>query len=58
MFNLLTNMSRKTRLALILAMGAVGWVMAMPALAATDGGEVMDWWTMGMTMLGGLALFL
>ncbi len=58
MFNLLTNMSKKTRLALILAMGAVGWVTAMPALAASDGGQAMDWWTMGMTMLGGLALFL
>ncbi len=54
----LENMSRKTRLALVLATGAVGWVMAMPALAATTGGQEMDWWTMGMTLLGGLALFL
>jgi phosphate:Na+ symporter len=34
-------------------------VFAMaPALAASDAGEAIDWWTMGMSLFGGLALFL
>ena len=49
----------KGALAVILAL-AVG-ALAMPALAAggaESGGQVIDWWQMTMTLLGGLAVFL
>jgi len=48
----------KAVLMLILSMAAV--LTAMPILAAvpTGGEQPIDWWVMGMTLLGGLAVFL
>ncbi len=43
---------------LLLACAAMAGLAAMPALAASADDQVMDWWTMGMQLFGGLALFL
>ena len=37
---------------------AIGWLIAMPALAASEGGSDIDWLQLGMGLFGGLALFL
>ena len=51
---------RRTRFVLALILGVVAGLSAMPVLAATgaDGGQEINWWQMGMTLLGGLAVFL
>jgi len=41
-----------------LAVGALGWFLASPALAAAPGGDQIDWPTLGMGLFGGLAVFL
>jgi len=43
---------------LLLACAAAAGLAAVPALAAAADDQVMDWWTMGMQLFGGLALFL
>ncbi len=43
---------------ILLAFGVLVWFLASPALAATPGGENIDWFKLGMGMLGGLAVFL
>jgi phosphate:Na+ symporter len=43
---------------LLLACAAMAGLVAMPAFAETADAQVMDWWTMGMQLFGGLALFL
>jgi phosphate:Na+ symporter len=43
---------------LLLACAAMAILAAMPVLAATADEQTMDWWTMGMQLFGGLALFL
>jgi phosphate:Na+ symporter len=43
---------------LLLACAAMAGLVAIPAFAQTTDAEVMDWWTMGMQLFGGLALFL
>jgi phosphate:Na+ symporter len=43
---------------LLLACAAMAGLAAVPAFAATGDDQIMDWWTMGMQLLGGLALFL
>jgi phosphate:Na+ symporter len=43
---------------LLLVFAAAAGLAAMPALAAAADAEAMDWWTMGMQLFGGLALFL
>ncbi len=50
----------KTKTVLALILGVTAGLIAMPALAAatSGGGQAIDWWTMGMTLLGGLAVFL
>lgn len=53
-----TNNGNHARYAVLLLAGLFAWLVAMPVLAATPGGQEMDWWTMGMTLLGGLAVFL
>ena len=50
-----TGYRRAGRLSVI-GLAAVFWLVAMPALAA-DGPE-FSWWTMGMQLCGGLAVFL
>ena len=50
----------KPQIALVVILGAVAGMTAMPVLAAASGeaGQVIDWWMMGMTLVGGLAVFL
>lgn len=48
----------KTILMLILGIAAGFTSMPVPATVANDGGQVINWWEMGMTLLGGLAIFL
>jgi phosphate:Na+ symporter len=43
---------------LLLACAAMAGLVTMPAFAGTADAQVMDWWTMGMQLFGGLALFL
>ena len=42
----------------LLAFGTLAWFLASPALAASPGGESIDWFSLGMGMFGGLAVFL
>ena len=53
------NTARTRYLFLLLAGGFLFWVLAMPAFAATnaESGDV-DWFKLGMGLLGGLAMFL
>ena len=50
----------RTKTVLISILAATAGLAAMPVLAAatTDGEQAIDWWVMGMTLLGGLAVFL
>lgn len=50
----------KPQVALALILGAIAGITAMPVLAAGSGGggQQIDWWVMGMTLVGGLAVFL
>jgi len=50
----------KTKIVLLLVLGMTAGLSAFPALAVGIGDpeQVIDWWTMGMTLLGGLAVFL
>jgi phosphate:Na+ symporter len=43
---------------LALLFGAAIWLIAVPALAASDAGEDLDWSGMAIRLFGGLALFL
>ena len=43
---------------LLLAVGVIVWLAPVPASAATPSGQQMYWVTMGIGLLGGLALFL
>ena len=54
--NILSVANGRSRLPVALAAGAL--LGAAPVLAADAGGETMHWWTMGMQLFGGLALFL
>jgi phosphate:Na+ symporter len=49
-----------SKLALVLLLSAVAALAAAPALASAgaDDGQAIDWWHMGMTLVGGLAVFL
>ncbi len=49
---------RRALLGWLLLAGCIGWLLAMPALAATEGGNDIDWLQLGMGLFGGLALFL
>jgi phosphate:Na+ symporter len=46
------------RAAMLPLLGAIAWLACFPVFAAEAVDEEIDWWTMGMTLLGGLALFL
>ena len=46
----------RARLLIVVALGIAVWLVATPALAA-DSPEI-SWWTMGMQLFGGLAIFL
>jgi len=50
----------RTKAVLMLILGITAGLTTMPVLAAvaTDGGQAINWWEMGMTLLGGLAVFL
>ncbi len=54
------KLERKANIALALILGVAAILVAMPVLAvtATDGEQAINWWQMGMTLLGGLAVFL
>jgi len=43
---------------LLAALATMAVLAVAPAFAASDPGAEMDWWNMGMKLLGGLALFL
>jgi len=51
------NAAKDVRIPLFI-FGALAWLVAMPVLAASPEGGEIAWGTMGMTLLGGLALFL
>jgi len=48
--------NRRTRTLIIIGLGGSILLVAAPALAAE--GQEFSWWTMGMRLLGGLAIFL
>ena len=52
------NNRRKNTSMLILAVIAGLTTMPLLAAATTEGGQTVNWWQMGMTLLGGLAVFL
>jgi phosphate:Na+ symporter len=53
------NTARSRYVFLLLAAGFLFWVLAMPALAATSTESTeVDWFKLGMGLLGGLAMFL
>ena len=56
----ITTFDKKSQLSLALVLGIVALLLTMPVLAAPviEVGENIDWWQMGMTLLGGLAIFL
>jgi len=55
----LVNCDGRAKAVLTLILGMAAGLTAMPVLAAaTDGEQAINWWHMGMTLLGGLAVFL
>lgn len=50
----------RARAVMVLILGVAAGIAAMPVLAtpAVSGEQSMNWWNMGMTLLGGLAVFL
>ncbi len=50
-------LSHRVRIFTVLVLATVLWLAAVPALAAAGGDEI-SWGTMGMELLGGLAIFL
>ena len=50
--------SKELRIPIVLGVGMLLWLAAIPLLAATPEGEQMNWLNMGMGLFGGLALFL
>ena len=50
----------KTKIILMLILSITTGLATIPTLAAvtTDSGQTINWWEMGMTLLGGLAVFL
>ena len=57
------NMHRRNgfmhiRLLALAMLGAVVGLVALPALAAADTGDHIDWFNLGMGLFGGLAIFL
>jgi phosphate:Na+ symporter len=57
--HLIDAVQRRARMLMILSLGAVLWFAAAPsyALAAGDD-QTISWWTIGMQLFGGLAIFL
>ncbi len=49
---------RRAQQVLVLALAVALWLVATPTLAAAAGGKGIDWFTMGMQLFGGLAIFL
>jgi phosphate:Na+ symporter len=54
----LTDGIRTAPAAVLLFFLAMACMLATPVLAADAGQDAIDWWYMGMNLLGGLALFL
>lgn len=48
--------NRRSRTFFVIILGGFVWLIATPALAAAS--QEVNWWTMGMRLLGGLAIFL
>ena len=58
-FHLFDAPQSRARILTVLALGAVLWFAAAPSLAlAAEDGQAISWWTMGMQLFGGLAVFL
>ena len=49
---------RSGRNLLLVGSAFVVWLFALPGLAATAAGQDIEWWSMGMQLFGGLAIFL
>ncbi len=49
---------QRPHLVFLCILAAIVWVAATPALAAAGGGNDLNWFKMGMSLFGGLALFL
>ncbi len=49
---------RSGRNLLLVGSAFVVWLFALPGLAATAAGQSIEWWSMGMQLFGGLAIFL
>ena len=56
--NIMMVGSNKSRLGWTLVVGFLLWVVMIPALAETPGGQEIDWFKLGMGLFGGLAFFL
>ena len=57
-FRMFDASKRRAQRVLVLAMAVALWFVATPTLAAAAGGKGIDWFTMGMQLFGGLAIFL
>ena len=49
---------RRNQVAVVLLCAIVLWMAATPVLAAAAPGKQISWWTMGIQLFGGLAIFL
>jgi len=57
--HLIDAVQRRAHILLVLSLGAVLWCAAAPSFAlAADDDQAINWWTMGMQLFGGLAIFL
>jgi len=56
----LSTFDNGTKTVLMLILSVAAGLTTMPALATVtaDAGQAINWWQMGMTLLGGLAVFL
>lgn len=58
-FSILTTVPGRFPIPLLLVLGVLAAMVAMPVLAAGgDAEQSINWWQMGMTLVGGLAVFL
>jgi phosphate:Na+ symporter len=46
------------RMPLLIVLGVILGIISFPVLGASEVDKTLDWWQMGMKLLGGLALFL
>jgi len=53
-----TLFAKNGRISIIVGVAFGVWLIAAPGLAASAEGQDIEWWTMGMQLFGGLAVFL